>query len=97
MVVGVDGIGGLVEEGRDDARGTLREGVGLVVEDAVNDAAICDTLWVGLDRVVQCDLVQLCAEYLSNCLVNWGLILLMVLQEGIASHLAKRGSLARSG
>lgn len=90
MVVGVDGIGGLVEDGRDDARGTLRKLVGLVVEDAVNDAAICDTLWIWFDRVGQCGLVQLCAEYLSNRLVNWGLILLMVLQEGIASHLAKR-------
>lgn len=79
MVVGVDGIGGLVEDGRDDARGTLRKLVGLVVENAVNDAAICDTLWIWLDRVGQEDLVQLCAENLSNCLVDRRLILLMVL------------------
>jgi hypothetical protein len=67
-----------------------------MVEDAVNDAAIGDAFWVWLDWVrVDCQvLVHLVGQNFANVLVDWvdwghGFILLMVLQERAAAHLAE--------
>ena len=47
----VNGIGRLVVDGRDQLGGTGRQRVGLVVENAMDDAAVGDLLRIGTDRV----------------------------------------------
>jgi hypothetical protein len=91
--MGVDWFGGFIEESRDNARGALRERIGVVVEDAMNNTAVSDPLGVRVDRVGQGSqaLIQLSPQHLPDVLTDRErrFILLVVLEEGIATHLAQ--------
>jgi hypothetical protein len=90
--VGVDGFGGFIEKSRNNARGALRKGIGMVMEDAVNNSAVLDSLRVRTNRVGQGSqaLIQLSPQHFTNILADWErrFILLVILNEGIATHLA---------
>ena len=51
MEMRVNGIGRLVVDGCDQLGGTGSQGIGLVVENAMDDAAVGDLLGIGTDRV----------------------------------------------
>lgn len=86
--VGMDGMVGFVVDGRDDLRRAARKGICLVVEDAVDDAAVGHSLWIWLDgiRTDRQVIVHLASQDLADVLVDWiywshRLVLLVVLQE----------------
>lgn len=97
MNVRVDGVGRFVEDGCDDARGAVGKLGLLVVEDTVNDTAVVNALGIGPDRVCESGqaFVELSAEDLTDVGADRDgrLVLLVVLEERAAAHLAQRGPL----
>jgi hypothetical protein len=95
--VRVDGIGGFIEDGCDDARGSVGKLGLLVIEDTVDDTAVMNTLGIRLDGICESGqaFIKLSAEDLTNVGADRDgrLILLVVLEERAAAHLAQRGPL----
>lgn len=86
--MGVDGIGGLVVDGRDQLGSTGRKGIGLMVENAMNDAAVGHLFGIRANRVcIERERppggLGGTAQDIPNALVNrnLGLVLLMVLDN----------------
>jgi len=91
--IGVNGSGGFIKQCCDNARGTLWERIGTVVEYAVNNTAVSDPLQIRADWVSQCGqaLIQLSPQHLIDVLTDrqrW-FILLVVQEERIATHLTQ--------
>ena len=88
MEMRVNGIGRLVVDGCDQLGGTGSQGIGLVVENAMDDAAVGDLLGIGTDRVgIERERPPTgfarAAQNVCNALIdrNRWLILLMVLDN----------------
>lgn len=86
--MGVDRVGGFVVDGRDQLGSTGRKGIGLMIENAMDDAAVGHLFGiranrVGIERERPPSRFSGTAQDIPNALVNrdLGLVLLMVLDN----------------